>query len=154
MSLHADDVKTVLDLALGRITLAELEGMTAEQAQEIAQTACELAEAGRLNEARTLFEGLTAVNPLDAAAHAALGTVQLKLGLAGDALASFDRALALVPEHPVALMGRGELRLQRGDRGGLEDVARAFQSDPEGRTSAGRRAQGLMKVLVLGAVKA
>lgn len=63
----------------GKMTWAEVEGMTAEEASGIAQTACELAAEGKLEQARVLLEGLVATNPYDAAAHAALGTVFQKM---------------------------------------------------------------------------
>lgn len=147
MQAGSSDVQAAVDLALGRRTLAELTGLTAEQARQIAERGTGLAQAGRLEEARILFEGLVASNPRDDGAHAALGTLYEKLGRRDAALDSFDAALALCPEHPVARMGRGELRLRMGDLLGVEDVQRAALADPEGRTSAGRRAAGLLEVL-------
>lgn len=133
----------------GEVTLAQLQGITSGEARAIAQAGCELSAAGRLEEARILFQGLVATNPKDAGAHAALGTVYQRLGRSEDARASYDAALALSPRHPVALSNRGELRLRAGDRGGQEDLARAAEADPEGRTRAGRRARELLEALSL-----
>lgn len=151
MQLETEDLKTLRALASGDITLAELEGMTFEQAQEIARTGVELAEAGRLEEARVVFEGLTASNLRDSAAWAALGTVYQRLERREEALAAYDACLALDPGNPVALLNRGELRLRQGDAQGLEDVAGALHADPDGHTSAGRRALGIMKAVTLAA---
>lgn len=134
-------------LALGRETLAEVTGMTHEEALRIAREGEALARAGRLEEARVLFEGLVACNPRDAGGHAALGTIYEKLGRRQLAWDAFDRALALVPGHAVASLGRGELRLRVGDVRGVEDVRRAAEADPGGRTSTGRRAGALLAVL-------
>ena len=148
MQAGSGDMRAVVELALGRRTLAELTGLTQERAREIADRGTRLAQAGRLEEARILFEGLTASNPQDDGAHAALATIYEKLGRRDAALDSFDAALALCPEHPVALMGRGELRLRMGElEAGVQDVQRAALADPQGRTSAGRRAAGLLAVL-------
>ena len=138
-----------LAFARGEVTWAEVEGITAEQARNIAEAGCDLAAAGRLEEARVLFEGLTAINPRDAGAHAALGTVYQKLDRLQDALDAYDAALSVDAAHPVALAHRGELRLRRGDAGGLEDVARALQADPLGETAAGKRAASLVRALAL-----
>jgi Flp pilus assembly protein TadD len=153
MTLETEDMVMLRALASGALTLAELEGMTQAQAEEIAGHGVSLADAGRLEEARVVFEGLTASNLRDSAAWGALGTVYQKLGRMEDALAAYDTCVQLDPENPVALVNRGELRLRRGDAAGLEDVARALHADREGRTSAGRRALGLMKALTLAAAR-
>ncbi len=154
MTFDTEDMRTLRALAAGDITLAELEGMTFAQAQELARQGVQLAEAGRLEEARVVFEGLTASNLRDSAAWGALGTVYQKLGRVEDALAAYDTCIGLDPSNPVALVNRGELRLRRGDAQGLEDVARALHADAEGKTAAGRRAFGLMKAVTLAAANA
>lgn len=131
----------------GELTLAELEGMTADQAAAIAETGCELAESGRLEEARVLFEGLVEMNPRDAGAHAALGTVYQKLARLPDALQSYSLAIGLDPLHPVALANRGELRLRSGDGEGFRDLEGAVAADPRGRTAAGTRAAAWIAAL-------
>ncbi|MFP2902629.1 tetratricopeptide repeat protein [Corallococcus sp. 4LFB] len=139
--------------ARGETTWAEVEGMTFEEAKAIAQVGCDLAAAGRLEEARILFEGLVEGNPKDSAAHAALGTVYQKLGRVEDALTEYTHALAGDPRNPVALTGRGELHLRRGERQGFTDIANAVEVDPHGETSAGRRAKALVKAITLVAVE-
>src|SRR5690606_29170877 len=106
-----------------------------------------LARDGRLESARVIFEGLVACNPRDGGARAALGTVYEKLGQRHLALDAFDAALALAPEHPVALLSRGELRLRIGDARGLADLQAAATADPPGSSGAGRRARVLLGVL-------
>jgi Flp pilus assembly protein TadD len=129
------------------MTWAEVEGMTWDEARAIAQIGCDLAAAGRLEEARVIFEGLVAGNPNDAASHAALGTVFQKLGRVDDAMDAYDAALISDPRNPVALGNRGELKLKLGDQEGLADLARATEVDPKGETSAGRRARSLLQAL-------
>src|SRR5690349_13943681 len=75
MQTHSDQKARLKAYVKGDLTWAELEGMTFEQARGIAQVGCDLAEAGRVEEARVLFEGLVEGNPHDAAARAALGTL-------------------------------------------------------------------------------
>lgn len=132
----------------GELTWAQVEGITYERARAIAEQGCELAGAGRLEEARIIFEGLVAINPRDSASHSALGTVYQKLGRTREALAEYDAAIAEDSKNPVALANRGELRLKRGDAGGVADLTDAVQSDPAGETSAARRARALLQLLV------
>jgi Flp pilus assembly protein TadD len=128
----------------GETTWAELEGMTQEQAHDIAQIGCELAAAGRLDEAQIIFEGLLAGNPKDASAWAALGTVFQQLGRPDEALVQYDSAIACDSAHAVALANRGELRLRLGDTGGVEDLKAAVAADPDASSLAAKRAQAIL----------
>ena len=125
-------------------TLAEIAGFTFAEAKAIAEIGCDLAAAGRLEEARVLFEGLVEMNPKDAAARAALGTVYQKQGRLQEALAEYTTAIEIDSMQPIALSNRGELRLRRSDGGGVEDLVAATQADPSGLTVGGRRAKALL----------
>jgi len=125
-------------------TIAEAAGLTFEDARAIAEIGCDLAAAGRLEEARVLFEGLVEMNPKDAAARAALGTVYQKQGKLEEAVSAYSAAIGLDAAQPVALANRGELRLRRNDRGGMEDLVAATRADPGGITIAARRAKALI----------
>jgi Flp pilus assembly protein TadD len=154
-AMNADtELKTRLNAyARGEMTWAEVEGMTFEEAKAIAQVGCDLAAAGRLDDARVIFEGLVAGNPHDSGAHAALGTVYQKLGRTPDAITEYTAALESDPRNPVALANRGELRLKAGDRAGFQDLSKAVDADPYSETAAGRRAKGLVKAITLAAVQ-
>lgn len=153
MELQTETVQKLKAFARGEMTWAEVEGMTFEEAKAIAQVGCDLAAAGRLEEARILFEGLVEGNPLDSAARAALGTVYQKLGRTEDALKEYSASLEFDPTNPVALVNRGELYLRQGDKRGFTDVANAVEADPNGETSAGRRARALVKAITAVAVE-
>ena len=81
----------------GDLTWAEVEGMTFEEAKAIAQVGCDLAAAGRYEEARILFEGLVEGNPKDSASRAALGTVYQKLGRLEDAQGANALLIGIAP---------------------------------------------------------
>jgi Flp pilus assembly protein TadD len=153
MEIQTDTVGKLKAFARGEVTWAEVEGMTFEEAKAIAQVGCELAAAGRYEEARVLFEGLVAGNPKDSASRAALGTVYQKLGRLQDAITVYSAALERDPRNPVALVNRGELYLRQGQRQGFTDVANAVEADPHGDTAAGRRARALVKAITLVAVE-
>ena len=59
----------------GKATLKDVRGYSDEELYSIARTAYFFYYQGRINEARTLFQGLYAVNPLDAYFAKALGVV-------------------------------------------------------------------------------
>lgn len=147
-----DDRERLLAFARGEATWAEVEGITAREAERMARTGVELAQAGRLREAALVFESMVEINPRDAGAHAALGTVYQKLGRPDDAVRAYGEALARDPTHPVALGNRGELLLRLGRREGYGDVAAAVAADPEGRTAAGRRAARLARAITADAM--
>src|SRR5512141_2633247 len=86
--------------ARGEMTWAEVEGMTFEEAKAIAQVGCDLAAAGRIEEARIIFEGLVEGNPKDSASRAALGTVYQRLGRFDDAVAEYSAALERDAANP------------------------------------------------------
>jgi Flp pilus assembly protein TadD len=153
MEIETETVGKLKAFARGEMTWAEVEGMTFEEAKAIAQVGCELAAAGRYEEARILFEGLVEGNPKDTASRAALGTVYQKLGRLQDAIAEYSAALERDPHNPVALVNRGELYLRQGERQGFTDVANAVEADPHGNTAAGRRARALVKAITLVAVE-
>jgi Flp pilus assembly protein TadD len=153
MEIQSDTVSKLKAFARGEMTWAEVEGMTFEEAKAIAQVGCELAAAGRFEEARILFEGLVEGNPKDSASRAALGTVYQKLGRLQDAITEDSTALEHDPLNPVALVNRGELYLRQGNRQGFTDVANAVEADPHGDTSAGRRARALVKAITLVAIE-
>ena len=146
--------KALLAVVAGDATWAEVEGMTFEEAKAIAQVGCDLAAAGRIDEARIVFEGLVTMNPRDSAAHAALGTVYQKLGRIEEAITEYSTAISGDAKNPIALANRGELRLKGGDRNGFTDLAQAVDADPHGETAAGRRAKSLVKAITMMAVQA
>ena len=149
MNLTIEATKKLEALTTGEITFAEIAGITFQRAQQIAQTGCDLAAAGQLEDARVIFEGLVTLNRKDTAAHAALGTVYQRLGRIDDALASYGRALAGDPKNVVALANRGELRMKRGEVEGMDDLVKAVAADPNGELPASRRAQALLKAAAL-----
>ena len=119
-------------------TLAQEFGFTADQAQAITAKAFDLLEAGDLDGAIVIFDGLLVLNPEDASIHAALGSVLHEQGKLAEAEAAYDTALQLDPNAPLARVNRGELRCKRGDRAGLDDlsVAAANPSAVQARARA------------------
>ena len=112
----------------GKLSLKEVRGYTDEQLYAVARTAYLYYHQGKLAEARTLFQGLFAVDPGNGYVARALGVVEFAAGNAAGALAAWDVAVKLEPEDPAGYVGRAEVRLAAGQKGGAaEDLKRAAQ---------------------------
>jgi len=133
----------------GQLTWAQAEGLTAEEATRYLRMGATFLQQGDHPSATRVFECLITLNPHDPDPHAFLGAVHQDQSREEAAVASYSAALALDPRHVLALSGRGELRLQRGDSTGLADLQRAAELDPMGRTAAGKRACGLIRAIKL-----
>ncbi len=112
----------------GKATLQEVRGYSDEELYSIARTAYFFYYQGRISEARTLFQGLYAVNPLDSYFAKALGVVEMAAGNGPGALAAYDTAIKLAGDDASAYLGRAEVRNALGQRApALEDLRRAAQ---------------------------
>lgn len=128
----------------GKITWAQLEGMTMEQAYSIAEFGYTMYQQGRYKDARTLFEGLVIGNPYDPYFHAMLGAIYTKLDMHEEAAQEFSIAIELDPEDINSYVNRGELLLQHGEfEYAMEDLKAAIDLDPEGKNPASLRARAL-----------
>lgn len=128
----------------GKITWAQLEGMTMEQAYAIAEFGYTMYQQGRYKDARTLFEGLVIGNPYDPYFHAMLGAIYTKLDLHEEAAQEFSIAIELDPEDINSYVNRGELLLQHGEfEYAMEDLKAAIDLDPDGKNPASLRARAL-----------
>ena len=128
----------------GKITWAQLEGMTMEQAYAIAEFGYTMYQQGRYKDARTLFEGLVIGNPYDPYFHAMLGAIYTKLDMHEEAAQEFSIAIELDPEDINSYVNRGELLLQHGEfEYAMEDLKAAIDLDPEGENPASLRARAL-----------
>jgi predicted Zn-dependent protease len=126
-------------------TLAESIGLTLSEARAIAQVACDAAEAGDLEGSRSVLESLVAINPLDCAVQAALGTVYQKLEMLPEAEAAYSAAVDR-GDHSIARINRAELRLKRGDVRGEADLEALIKADPKLSEAPAARAKKLLDV--------
>ena len=139
--------ENVMKFLEGKMTWAQVEGLTEEQATRFMQMGAYKMSAQHFEEARRIFECLASVNPADADAHALVGTAFQAEEKFDEAIAAFTEALKRNPKHVVALSHRGELRRKQGDAEGFADLKRAAELDPMGKSEAGRRAAQLVRAL-------
>lgn len=131
--LDAATAETMLQRwADGKATLKEVRGYSDEELFTIAKIAYFFYHQGRLKEARTLLQGLYAVNPTDAYVAKAIGVVELAGGNAEGAAQFYDLAIKLAPGDPAAYISRAEVRLSLGQKSGaIEDLRRALETSKQ-----------------------
>lgn len=157
----ADIEEAVKGFLTGDLTLAQLEGMTAENLYAIADLGYDLLEEGKLTEAQKIFEGLNVYNPFDSYFHSALGSIYQKQGKKEEALKRYQAALELYPEDINSWTNAGELMLGmageyhatgRSDdavslfEGAINAFRKSLELDPEGATGSALRARALIEV--------
>ncbi|MBJ80586.1 MAG: hypothetical protein CMH60_04640 [Myxococcales bacterium] len=129
---------------MGEITWAQLQGMTVDEAYNIAEYGYSLYQEARYHDSRAIFEGLIICNPYDDYFHSMLGAVYQQLDMKEEAAQEYTTAIDLDDESLHAYVNRGELLLQNGefDRA-LDDLKRAIELDPDNQDPASVRAQAL-----------
>jgi len=130
-----------------KATLKEVRGYTDEELYHIARLGHQFFMQGKIQEARTLFQGLYAICPTDIYFAKALGVVELAAGNAQDALSAFDIAVRLAPQDASVLIGRAEVKLAMGQRKqAAEDLLLATRKlPPKGKLS--KKAQALLSLV-------
>lgn len=112
----------------GKSTLKDVRGYSDDELHAIARTGYFFFNQGRIAEARTLFQGLYAINPADPYFAKALGVVEMAAGNPQGAAAAYDVAVKISPNDPAGYVGRAEVKLSQGQRSAaIEDLRRASQ---------------------------
>jgi predicted Zn-dependent protease len=91
-----------------------LDAWTPEDVYLIAESAYELYLEGKIEEAKTIFEGLLAIDPGNSYCRDAMTAILLSLDRPEDAVRHASELLKLVPTHIDALARRCEAYLQLG----------------------------------------
>ncbi len=124
-------------------TLAELQGMPAELGDAIAALAEGQLDAGRVDIARAILEGLVVTKHRDAAAWALLSTAHRRLGEPVAARFCGEVALRLAPGDPRARLARAESLLARASLDEARDALPGLVSAAD----VGARARALLGAL-------
>ncbi len=138
-------VKNLERFLLGELTLAQVQGITMEQAYAYAQLGYNVLQQGKLEDARKVFEGLVVLNPYDAYFHSVLGSVLARQENKDRALKEFTIAINLESQDPYVFVNRAELLLEREQYDdALEDLNMAIKLDKTGKHPAIQRAKTLL----------
>jgi tetratricopeptide (TPR) repeat protein len=129
----------------GEITLQELHRIDADQLTAVAKLGESMIRSGKLDTARTIFEGLTALNPHLASFHTVLGGIYLKQGEFEKSIEEYTAAIERNKRDVAALTNRGELYLRMGKLAeASQDLAAAIEEEkdlpPAKKSPMGKRA--------------
>ncbi len=125
-------------------TLAEIQGITREMGDAIAALAEAELEAGRVETARAILEGLVVTNQLDACAWALLSRAHRRLGQPLAARFCAEVAAKLAPGDSVVRLARAEsLLAAAADREAAREELSRLTSDER----VGARASALLAAL-------
>jgi tetratricopeptide (TPR) repeat protein len=118
----------------GKATLQEVRGYTDEQLYAVARVGYLFFNQGKITEARTIFQGLFAINPRDAYLARAVAVVEFAAGNDKGALAVYDLAIKLAPKDPAGYLGRAEVFLSmKLLRQAVRDLNLAVKTDGDPR---------------------
>jgi tetratricopeptide (TPR) repeat protein len=134
-----------LDALLEGKTPQDKLGVTDAEFMEMGRLGSMFYSSGNLEKARTIFEGLVALNPNSAPAHSSLGALLTKTQENEKALEHLNRAIELDENELAAYVNRAEvlLRLKRGEDA-VADLKKAVALDPEEKSPAANRARAMV----------
>lgn len=132
----------------GRITLGDLEGITKQEQYQMAEVGHAYLTQRKFEQAKTVFEGLLALDPFDAYFNMALASIAQQEERYESALQLYTRALEINPFSPTAYANRGEIKVMQGElQTGVEDLVKAMELDPTMKEPATERAKATLMVL-------
>jgi tetratricopeptide (TPR) repeat protein len=130
----------------GDMTWAEVQGIPQQLLFDIAERGYLKFKSGRLQEAESLFKGLSMVDHKTAYYYTALGAIYQKQENLLDAISAYTVAIELDPEDITAYVNRGEVYSSMGiQEQPLQDFDAAIKLDPEGKDPWANRARFLKK---------
>lgn len=132
----------------GQISMQQLHAVHQGEMLEIAVLGYQLFENGKYDEARTIFEGLNALDHKESYYLTALGAVHLAQDNLGPAEQCLNAAIELNPKDIASYVNRGEVYLRLGKvLDAAQDFKRAVDLDPTGKDHNAKpllqRARGL-----------
>ncbi len=132
----------------GEITMAELYGMTMEEAYGLATFGYKFYQEGNFHKALKVFEGLVTSNPYDAYFRTMLGAVYQELDMNDAALIEYNTAIELDEAALHAYLNRANLLIERGQLElALNDIEKAVSLDPNNKDPATLRARALAQAM-------
>jgi len=120
-------------------------GVTPGEFREMGRIGAMYYNRGDLEKARTIFEGLVAMDPESSDAHVALGALLVRTMQNAPALDHLNQAIKLNDKEIAAYVNRAEvlLRLKQGEAA-VADLKRAIELDPGEKNPAANRARAMV----------
>jgi Flp pilus assembly protein TadD len=123
------------------LKLIERFGVNSKQIAALLKTGHNLYCQGRLEDARSIFEGLAALDGTIPYIYGILGAIYQREGDSDQAISFYTQALKLFANDIHCLVNRGELYLKAGRfQDAADDLKNAIALDPQLKNPAARRA--------------
>lgn len=134
--------------AAGQITLKDIKGYSDDELYAIAHTGYFFLMQGKNAEAKTLFEGLVAIDPRNDYYYRALGVIFHKLGDAERAIKQFGYAIRVSPRSAAAYVNRAEvfISLSRYQEA-AQDLRKSLEHMNPRDVALARKARALLGVV-------
>lgn len=140
--LYSEERKEML--LEGKMNLRDYHAISGPEMLQMALMGFRMYEQGKYSDAKTIFGGLVALEPLEAYYHSALGAVYLAEEDLEEARRCFNSAIAINPKEIAPYVNRGEVNLREGKvLEAAEDFAAAVRLDPEFKDPLTQRARVL-----------
>jgi Tfp pilus assembly protein PilF len=134
-------LKAVVNQVSPRVRL----GVTQQEFREMGRIGAMYYNRGDLAKARTVFEGLVAMDPSSSDAHAALGALLTRTIENDLALEHLNKAIELNETEIAAYVNRAEIKLrQKQGEAAVADLKRAIALDPRQKNPAANRARAMV----------
>lgn len=134
--------------AAGQLTLKDIKGYSDDELYAIAHTGYFFLMQGKNEEARTLFEGLVAIDPRNDYYYRALGVIFHKLGDEERAMKQFGYAIRVNPRSPAAYINRAEVLLSLEKKSeAAQDLKKAISCCGPRDVALLRKSQALLRVV-------
>lgn len=131
----------------GEIALADVLNVNAKHMAALLLTGHNMYSQGRLDDARKIFEGLTALDKRNPYIHGILGSIHQQQEKYDDAIRCYSTAIVMFPSDINSLTNRGEIYLKLGKFAeAAQDFKRAIELDPEKKHAAANRSRILVSL--------
>ncbi len=142
----AETEVTLQQIIDGDAALNEIVGLGRNEIDSIAVIGFQAYEQGRVEEAETVFEGLSALDGNLYYGPAGLGAIRLSQGRLDEAEEFLQEALKRNPDDPTVRANLGETILRQGRLGeAAEQFQKALELDPEMRDGGVNRARAILQ---------
>jgi tetratricopeptide (TPR) repeat protein len=129
-------------LLKGEMNLRDYHAISGPEMLQMALIGFRMYEQGKYSEAKTIFQGLIALDPMEAYYYTALGAVYLAEEDLENARAMFTSSIALNPKEVAPYVNRGEVNLREGKiLEAAEDFQKAVELDPKHEDPLTQRAR-------------
>lgn len=119
-------------LLRGEISQRDYHAISGPEMLQMALIGFRMYEQGKYTEAKTIFQGLIALEPMEAYYYTALGAVFLAEEDLENARAMFSSSIALNPKEVAPYVNRGEVNLREGKiLEAAQDFQKAVELDPK-----------------------